>query len=160
MHFLNHNLFIALLFACFIATARIRKSGFLSAVLRIICNDKHLNFEELLNKDNSVSIHHERMHALAIEICKVPNGFSLEIMDEIFRRSYNEYNLRHAFLFFCISSSMFIMLLSLFRIWVQRLESEYLLKLQINPLMVLNKKAKNGNQLTALVEFAKYMCRT
>ena len=26
--------------------------------------------------------------------------------------------------------------------------------------MVLNKKAKNGNQLTALVEFAKYMCRT
>ena len=122
--------------------------------------DKHMNFEELLKKDNSVSIHHEHVHALAIEIYKVPKGFSPEIMDEIFRLSYNEHSLRHAFLFFFISSSVFIMLLSLFRIWVQRLESQYLLKLQINPLMVLNKKSKNGNQLTALVEFAKYMYRT
>ena len=34
--------------------------------LRIIYNDKHSNFEKLLNKGNSVSIHHKNMHALAI----------------------------------------------------------------------------------------------
>ena len=36
--------------------------------LRIIYDDKHSNFEELLVKDNSVSIHHNNIHTLAIEI--------------------------------------------------------------------------------------------
>ena len=34
--------------------------------LTIICNDKHSNFEELLVKDNSVSIHHNNIPTLAI----------------------------------------------------------------------------------------------
>ena len=34
--------------------------------LRMIYNDKISNFEELLNKDNSVSIHYNNIHALAI----------------------------------------------------------------------------------------------
>ena len=37
--------------------------------LRIIYNDKLSNFEELLHKDNFVSIHHNNIHALAIESC-------------------------------------------------------------------------------------------
>ena len=40
--------------------------------LRIIYNDKHSNFEEL-NKDNSVSIHYNNIHAIAIELYKVAN---------------------------------------------------------------------------------------
>ena len=36
--------------------------------LRMIYNDKISNFEELLTKDNSVSIHHSNIHALAIEM--------------------------------------------------------------------------------------------
>ena len=36
--------------------------------LRMIYNDKILNFEELLNKDNYVSVHHNNIHALGIEI--------------------------------------------------------------------------------------------
>ena len=47
--------------------------------LRIIYNDKHSNFEELLNKDNSVSIHHNNVHALDIEMYKVANSMSPEI---------------------------------------------------------------------------------
>ena len=39
--------------------------------LRMIHNDKVSNFEELLNKDNSVSIHHNNMEALAIECTKL-----------------------------------------------------------------------------------------
>ena len=34
--------------------------------LRIIYNDKSSNFEEILNKDNSVSIHYNNVHALTI----------------------------------------------------------------------------------------------
>ena len=33
---------------------------------RMIYNDKISNFEKLLNKDDSVSIHHNNIHALAI----------------------------------------------------------------------------------------------
>ena len=47
---------------------------------KIIYNDKLSNFEELLHKDNSVSIHHNNIHALAIEMYKVVNGTSPEIM--------------------------------------------------------------------------------
>ena len=36
--------------------------------LRIIYNDKRSNFEELLAKDNSVSVHHNNIHALAINM--------------------------------------------------------------------------------------------
>ena len=53
--------------------------------LRIIYNDKRSTFEEPLAKDNSVSVHHNNIHALAIEIYKVANGISPEIMNEVFK---------------------------------------------------------------------------
>ena len=53
--------------------------------LRIIYNDKHSNFEELLVKDNSVSLHHNNIHTLAIEMYKVANGMFPEIMNDIFK---------------------------------------------------------------------------
>ena len=68
--------------------------------LRMIYNDKISNFEELLNKDNSVSIHHSNIHALAIEMYKVANDMSPEIMNELFKlRNTPLYNLRHTSLF-------------------------------------------------------------
>ena len=64
--------------------------------LRIIYKDKHSNFEELLNKDNSVSIHHNSVHALALEMHKVANSISLKIMNEVFKLKGNpHYNLQH-----------------------------------------------------------------
>ena len=63
--------------------------------LRIIYNDKHSNFEELLVKDNSVSIHYNNIHTQAIEIYKVANGICPEIMNDIFKlRENTHYNLR------------------------------------------------------------------
>ena len=47
--------------------------------LRMIYNDKILTFEELLNKDNFVSIHHYNIHAPAIEMYKVANDMLPEI---------------------------------------------------------------------------------
>ena len=53
--------------------------------LRIIYNDKYSNFEELLNKDNSVFIHCNHIHALAIELYKFANDMSPKIMSEVFK---------------------------------------------------------------------------
>ena len=64
--------------------------------LCIIYNDKTSTFKELLEKDNSVSIHYRNIQALAIEMYKVANGMSPEIMNEIFQlREKSHYNLRY-----------------------------------------------------------------
>ena len=63
----------------------------------IIYNDKTSTFKELLEKDNSVSIHYRNIQALATEMHKVTNGRSPEIMNEIFQlRKKSHYNLRYA----------------------------------------------------------------
>ena len=64
--------------------------------LRIIYNDKHSNFDVLLEKDNSVSIHHNNIHSLAIEMYKAANGVSPQIMKDVFQiRNISHYNLRY-----------------------------------------------------------------
>ena len=73
--------------------------------LRIIYNDKTSTFEELLEKDNSVSIHYRNMQALAIEMFKVANGMCPEIMNEIFQlREKSHFNLRYTSEFIIPSS--------------------------------------------------------
>ena len=44
--------------------------------LRLVYNDDYSNFNELLRKDNSVSIHHRNIRSLAIELYKSKNGLS------------------------------------------------------------------------------------
>ena len=62
----------------------------------MIYNGKISNFEELLNKVNSVSIHHNNIHALAIEMYKVANDMSSpDIMNEVFKLKNTPHNLRH-----------------------------------------------------------------
>ena len=52
--------------------------------LRIVYNDKVSSFEELRFKDNSFTIHERNIQALAIELYKVINGLSPEIMKLVF----------------------------------------------------------------------------
>ena len=62
--------------------------------LRIAYNDKKSNFEELLIKDNSISIHHRNIQTIATEMYKFANRMSPEITNEIFQlREINHYNL-------------------------------------------------------------------
>ena len=63
--------------------------------LRIIYNDKQSNFTELLNKDNSVSVHIRNICRLAIELFRFYDGLSPPLINNIFKlRTENPYNLR------------------------------------------------------------------
>ena len=47
---------------------------------RITCGARSPSLEDLLKNDNSVSIHHRNLQALATEMFKVENNIALEIM--------------------------------------------------------------------------------
>jgi hypothetical protein len=63
--------------------------------LRLVYKDHHANFQELLDKDKTVTIHHRNLQKLAIEMYKVKNGDSPKIMQNIFQKIPNHYNLRN-----------------------------------------------------------------
>ena len=63
--------------------------------LRISYNDyESSSFQELLELDNSVSIHHRNIPLLANELFKVKNGLSNQIMSELFDLRIIECKLR------------------------------------------------------------------
>ena len=57
--------------------------------LRIVYKDDISTFEELLFKDNSLSIHQRNIHAMAIEMYKSKNGMGPEILNDIFIKKDN-----------------------------------------------------------------------
>ena len=62
--------------------------------LRVTYQDNMSTFQELLNKDNSVSIHHRNLQVLATEMFKIHRGLSPEILRETFVPKTSSYNLR------------------------------------------------------------------
>ena len=62
--------------------------------IRIVYQDDISDFEELLKKDNSFSIHHQNIQTLAIEMYKVHYGLSENSLYNIFENSRSSYNLR------------------------------------------------------------------
>ena len=64
--------------------------------LRLIFNDKKSSFENLLDKDKSVSVHHQNLRRLSIEKYKVHCGISPEILINLFPlKQADQYNLRN-----------------------------------------------------------------
>ena len=57
-------------------------------------NDKQSSFNELLEKDGSVSIHEQNLQFLATEMYKISNGLPTPLMKDIFPVNGNPYNLR------------------------------------------------------------------
>ena len=63
--------------------------------LRIVYKDDSSSFQYLLEKDKSVSIHHQNIQALAVELYKFSKGLSIDLMEDIFsNRRYNGPKLR------------------------------------------------------------------
>ena len=62
--------------------------------LRIVYSDTEASFEELLEIDNSVTIHQRNLQRLAIEIFKVKNNLSPPFMSNIFVENQVPYDLR------------------------------------------------------------------
>ena len=52
--------------------------------LRIVHRDETSTFDELLLKDESITVHHKNLHTLAIELYKVINGLGLTFLTHIF----------------------------------------------------------------------------
>ena len=64
--------------------------------LRIIYNDKKSSFQELLDKDQSVCLHHRNLQTLSVEMFKVTNGLSPEIFSNLFeKKDHTIYNFRN-----------------------------------------------------------------
>ena len=62
--------------------------------LRLIHNDKLSSYEELLENDGSVSIHHKDIQNLAIEMFQIKHEQSPEIVSDIFTQTTQHYNFK------------------------------------------------------------------
>ena len=61
--------------------------------LRVVYNDKQSSFNELVEKDGSVSIHMRDIQILATEMYKLVNNLSPSIMNRVFKlNSVSRYN--------------------------------------------------------------------
>ena len=67
--------------------------------LRLVYADRQSAFEELLNKDKSVTIHHRNWQVLATELYKVRHELAPDIMNNISKIRIVKYNFRNDFLF-------------------------------------------------------------
>ena len=63
--------------------------------LRLVYRDSKLLFEELLEMDESFTIHHRNLQKLATEMFKVKNNLSPIFMKSVFPDKSNPYNLRN-----------------------------------------------------------------
>ena len=64
--------------------------------LRLVYKDeKNLSLDDLLKKDQSVSIHQRNLQILATEMYKARNDLEPEIMKDIFHSVQKPYNLRN-----------------------------------------------------------------
>ena len=52
--------------------------------IRIVYSDNQSTFEELLEKENTFSVHQRNLQFLATELYKVSNGLSPDLMKDIF----------------------------------------------------------------------------
>ena len=62
--------------------------------LRLVYKDSTSTFEELLIKDDSVTIHQKNIRLLAVELYKIKNNLSTEIMNRLLEPRNIQYNLR------------------------------------------------------------------
>ena len=80
---------------CHNRTHKNKINRFNERCLRLIYNGKRSSFEDLLEKDNSVSIHHKNLQPLAIEMFKVHTKTYPEIIQVFLVTEQGNYNLQN-----------------------------------------------------------------
>ena len=104
-HALLNMFFISLLDHCPLTwichrRAKNEKTNLYDTCVRIIYNDKVSTFEQLLEKDSSVSIYTRNLCFLAVEMFKVIKGIAPTITNNLFDlKETNNYNLRYKLFF-------------------------------------------------------------
>ena len=63
--------------------------------LRVVYKNANLTFQQLLEKDNSFTIHERNLQKLAVEMYKVKHNISPLPVQELFKSQANSYNLRN-----------------------------------------------------------------
>ena len=63
--------------------------------LILILNNPRSDFDTLLQKNNGTCNHHRHIQTLTVEIYKLKNNLNPSIMDFIFERRNNMYNIRN-----------------------------------------------------------------
>ena len=63
--------------------------------LRLVYEDENLTFEELLEKDNSVTIHQRNLQKLSVEMYKVKNDLAPQPFRNLFTEKFCQYDLRN-----------------------------------------------------------------
>ena len=76
---------------CFIVNNKINRLHV--RVLSIVHNDFTSSFENLLEKDGTVSIHAKNLQKLATEMFKISKHLSVHLMSELFHQKVNHYDL-------------------------------------------------------------------
>ena len=62
--------------------------------LWLVYGDRQWKFEELLNLDKSITIHHRNFQVLATELYNIDHGLAPELMNDIFKKRNVTYNFR------------------------------------------------------------------
>jgi len=83
-----------LVWMCHSRTLNTRINKLQERALRIVYRDDNSTYQELLQKDNTVTVHQNRIHRLAIEMYKIINNISPKIITDLFQIKENTYNLR------------------------------------------------------------------
>ena len=96
MHFFRRQFkYCPLILMCYNRSLNHKVNRLHEICLRIIYSDKKSSFDELLDKDQSVSIHHQNIQKLGRVMFKVLNGENHQIANEIFHiRDETSYELR------------------------------------------------------------------
>ena len=126
--------------------------------LQLIYSDKKLFYENLLEKNNSVSIYHKNIQAFAIEMFKVKRNLCPEITGDIFMGSTNnQFNLCNCSDFITPPYIGSFMEQKVFHILDLRYGILFQKDLNIrNHSTVLKNPSKCRYQLIVLADFAKF----
>ena len=96
MHFSNFNCSLSWMFHSRTLNNNINRLH--ERYLRIKYNDNTSSFTDLLEIDNSLSVHYRNIQVLATELYKFINGLSLKLVDDCFKlNNMTVYNTRNKF---------------------------------------------------------------